>query len=156
MTSHRSTETSAYSNTASTTTPSIYTSLNDHAAMSELVAELKDPLSFWQEIRITPMSGTDYVFVPNFIYQAFGGSYCVARFVSELSTAFEIEPSRLQLVCRNDKANEDWSYGKTIIEWGPEGVSHSHLEVIPAHSKFHEFIDSMFQYSLALVTQLEH
>ena len=156
MTSHRSPETSAYSNATCSTSPSIYTSLNDHEAINELVAELQNPQSFWQEIRITPMSGTDYVFVPNFIYQAFGSSYTVARFVAELSTAFEIEPSRLQLVCCNDRANEDWSYGKTIIEWGPEGVSHSHLEVIPAHSKFHEFIESMFQYSLALVAQLEH
>lgn len=152
MTSHHSTDTSAYSHSSSTQSPAGYS----HQAMAELHDELKNPLSFWQEIRITPMSGTDYVFIPNFVYQAFGGNYTIARFVTELSGAFDIEPSRLQLICRSDKPNEDWLYGKTIVEWSAGGISHSHLESIPQNSKYHEFIESMFQYSSALVTQLEH
>lgn len=153
MTSHHSTETSAYSNSHNT---ALRKSTTTHEAMTELHDELKNPLSFWQEIRITPMSGTDYVFIPNFVYQAFGGNYTVARFVTELSAAFDIEPSRLQLVVSNDKPNEDWQYGKTILEWSAGTISHSHLETVPQESKYHEFIASMFQYSCALVTQLEH
>ncbi len=153
MTSHHSTETSAYSNSPNT---ALSKSTTAHEAMAELHDELKNPLSFWQEIRITPMSGTDYVFIPNFVYQAFGGNYSVARFVTELSAAFEIEPSRLQLICRSDKPNEDWQYGKTIMEWRAGTISHSHLETILQNSKYHEFVESMYQYSSSLVTQLEH
>lgn len=124
--------------------------------LQALQEELQNPLSFWQELRITPMSGTDYVFIPSFVYQAFGPSYSMTRFIAELSCAFGLELNRLQVVCIAEQENESRTFSKAIIEWAGGGVSHSHQEIVPSESSYYTFIESMYQYSTSLASQLEH
>lgn len=121
-----------------------------------LYEDLNNPHSFWQELRITPMSGVDYLFIPQFVYQAFGGSYTIARFMVELASAFDIEPSRLQIICVNDNPNSQWQYAKGVVEWSVQGVTHSHLEDIVADSPFNEFIGAMFKHSASLTEKQPH
>jgi hypothetical protein len=138
-----------------TRTPETSSFTLNYAPLQELYAELHNPLSFWQELRITSMSGADYVFIPRFIYQAFGSSYPISRFMAELSCTFDLELARIQLICIDDQNNER-QYSRTALEWSQNRVSHSHQEVVPANSQYTVFIESMYQYSSALVDQLNH
>ena len=124
--------------------------------LSALYDDLNNPHSFWQELRITPMSGVDYLFVPHFVYQAFGGNYSIARFMVELASAFEIEPARVQIICVNENPSSSWQYAKGIIEWSSQGVTHAHLEEVPNASPFSEFIEAMFKHSAALIDKQTH
>lgn len=141
--------------TQDTSQPHAPSSLNKEQ-LSALYDDLNNPHSFWQELRITPMSGVDYLFVPQFVYKAFGGNYTIARFMVELASAFDIEPARVQMICVNDNPNSDWQYAKGVIEWAAESVSHTHLEQLPINSPFNEFIEAMFKHSAALIDQQPH
>ncbi len=124
-------------------------------SFEDLWEELNNPMSFWQELRLTAMSGTDYVFVPNFIYSAFGPSYSLSRFVNELSYAFSLDPTRLQIICLQDNAVVP-TYSKAILEWTDGAVTHDHLEVIPPHSTYYDFMLSMYEHSSPAVSQPDH
>lgn len=124
--------------------------------LKALQEELQNPLSLWQELRITAMSGTDYVFMPSFIYKAFGPSYTMTRFIAELSCVFNLEINRLQIVCITEPADENRIFSKGSIEWANGSISHTHEEPIAINSSYHTFIDSMYQHSTTLVDQLGH
>ena len=124
-------------------------------SFEDLWEELNNPMSFWQELRLTAMSGTDYIFVPSFIYSAFGPSYSLSRFVSELSYAFSLDPTRLQIICLEDNAVVP-TYSKSILEWTNGAITHDHLEVIPPHSTYYDFMLSMYEHSSPAVNQPEH
>lgn len=124
--------------------------------LQALQEELHNPQSLWQELRITAMSGTDHVFIPSFIYQAFGPSYTMTRFVAELSCVFNLELNRLQVICIDDQEADGRIFSKATIEWANGSVSHSHEEMIPINSSYYTFIESMYQHSTALIDQLEH
>ena len=126
-----------------------------YAPLKELYAELHNPLSFCQELRITAMSGADYIFIPRFIYQAFGSSYPISRFMAELSCTFDLELARIQLICI-DEDKHARLYARTALEWSKNGVSHSHQEAVPVNSQYNVFMESMYQYSSPLVDQLGH
>lgn len=123
--------------------------------ITALQEELKNPLSLWQELRFTAMSGTDYVFVPHFIYQAFGQTYPISRFMAELNCAFDLDISRIQIVCIDEQTDER-SYCKTAIEWFNGDVNHVHQEVVTPSSNYFDFIDSIYEHSSTLMSQLEH
>jgi hypothetical protein len=112
--------------------------------------------NFWQELRLTQMSGRDYLFIPNFIYQAFGSSYSLAKFANELTAYFDLDFSRLQVICCCDSPDNQWLYGKIIVEWNLGAISHNHTEEIPINSKYHDFIELMFKHSSSLVVSAAH
>lgn len=124
--------------------------------LQALQEELNNPLSLWQELRITPMSGTDYVFIPDFVYQAFGPSYSMTRFITELSCAFGLELDRLQVICMAEPKDAKHLFSKAIIEWTGGSISHNHQEDIANNSRYYAFIDSMYQHSTPLVNSHEH
>ncbi|WP_053980239.1 hypothetical protein [Marinagarivorans algicola] len=124
--------------------------------LQALQDELNNPLSLWQELRITPMSGTDYVFIPNFVYQAFGPSYSMTRFITELSCAFGLELERLQVICMAESEDTQQVFSRAIIEWTGGSISHNHQENIANNSRYYAFIDSMYRHSTPLVNSQEH
>lgn len=129
--------------------------LDSHDHLNELFEELNNPMSFWQDLRITAMSGTDYVFVPSFVYSAFGASYSMTRFMTELSCAFSLDPSRVQIICIGN-SEEVPTYSKVVLEWAAGSISQSHLELVPSQSTYYDFISSMYQYSSSAVGAAEH
>lgn len=128
---------------------------NSQGYLNELFEELNNPMSFWQELRMTAMSGTDYVFVPAFVYKAFGPSYSVARFVTELSCAFSLDLSRMQIICIEEDGITP-SYSKIVLEWSQGSVSHNHLQIVPIQTGYYDFIASMYQHSSSALEHNEH
>ena len=123
--------------------------------LNELFEELANPMSFWQELRITAMSGTDYVFIPRFVYEAFGSSYPMTRFMTELSCAFSLDPSRVQIVCIDDQ-QQPASYSKVILEWSAGSVGHHHLQRVAQQASYNDYLHAMFQASSSAVGGTDH
>jgi hypothetical protein len=124
-------------------------------SQNDLASTLDATLSLWQELRLTSMSGADYLFIPNFILDALDSAYALSRFIDEISLEFCIEKIRLQLIGIGFN-NDEPHYSRAIIEWQANCVSSAHTEAIPQSSEYKSYIDSLYQYSSALVSPTEH
>ncbi len=124
-------------------------------SQNDLANTLDTTLTLWQELRLTSMSGSDYLFIPNFILNALDSAYALSRFIDEISAEFCIEKVRLQLIGIGVE-HEKPTYSRKIIEWQSHCVSSTHLEAIQQGSEYNSYIDSLYQYSSALVNPTEH
>ena len=122
---------------------------------NDLTNTVDSTLNLWQELRLTSMSGADYLFIPNFILNALDSAYALSRFIDEISTEFCMERARLQLIGIGFE-NEEPIYSRKIVEWQANRVSCTHTESIPQSSEYNDYIESLYQYSSALVNPTEH
>lgn len=124
-------------------------------SQNNLSDNLDNTLSLWQELRLTSMSGADHLFVPNFILDSLDTAYALSRFVEEVCTEFCIEPLRLRIIGIGT-LDDEYSFSRNVIEWHAGCICHSHHEKIETDTKYHTYIESMYQFSSALVSPTEH
>lgn len=98
-------------------------SLSSHS--ERLIKELSDRNSVWYDLKVTEMSGEDYVFAPEAVCRQFNSAHSLSIFLSNIQTILGSTETRTTLISywhdrykeiHFEKYNLKWA-GNVAIDW---------------------------------------
>jgi len=125
---------------------------SNSAYLSNLFADTPEPLSDWLDVRITEMSGFDYVFVPMAICDQITDFITLQEFLLNVQAVLGSEPQRTILIGFQYSKSHKLELDRYDVSWSDTLVVDCSRTSLNGAAQF-EFVELLFEYSENLISE---
>jgi hypothetical protein len=122
------------------------------SALEKFIGELSDRSSLWYDLRVTEMSGYDYVFAPDAVCRQLSNLKAISHFFNQLQTILGSPSARTVLVSYWHDRYREQHFEKFTISWSGNIPSDWQRDLLDGSPQL-DFIRMLYDHSEQLIVE---